>query len=221
MPSCRVKSSQHEKPLLKSKSVQQMWQQVLGVRREGVVDTRLLGSPKSFNSTTDCWTQFKFTFLGCAGVVNWRFNQARCIRGKRNHELRLACQRQPILNAVSPMLVDSRAAMLGPSAVLKNRSSRRALPCHLAHHRCEDQEFFFFFFQPLGSENEWQVRVACWVPGKLTKVAITKSGSTASTSMRDWSIAYPETTNVADQSRKRKGTHFTTTGRKGGIIICT
>ena len=37
---------------------------VLGVRGEGVVDTRLLGKPKSFDGSTDSWRQFKFTFSG-------------------------------------------------------------------------------------------------------------------------------------------------------------
>ena len=49
---------------------------VLGVRGEGVVDTRLLGKPKSFDRTTDNWRQFKFTFLGYAGAVDWRLKQA-------------------------------------------------------------------------------------------------------------------------------------------------
>ena len=39
---------------------------VLGVRG-GVVDTRLLRKPKSFDGTTCNWRQFKFTFLGYAG----------------------------------------------------------------------------------------------------------------------------------------------------------
>ena len=41
---------------------------VLRVRGERVVDTRLLGKPKSFDGTTDNWRQFKFTFLGYAGA---------------------------------------------------------------------------------------------------------------------------------------------------------
>ena len=49
---------------------------VLGVRGEGVVDTRLLGKPKSFNGSTDSWRQFKFTFLGYAGAVDSRLKQA-------------------------------------------------------------------------------------------------------------------------------------------------
>ena len=40
----------------------------LGVRGEGVVDTRLLGKPKSFDGSTDSWRQFKFTFLGYAMI---------------------------------------------------------------------------------------------------------------------------------------------------------
>ena len=49
---------------------------VLGVRGEGVVDTRLLGKPKSFDGSTDSWRQFKFTFLGYAGAVDSRLKQA-------------------------------------------------------------------------------------------------------------------------------------------------
>ena len=49
---------------------------VLGVRGEGVVDTLLLGKPKSFDGSTDSWRQFKFTFLGYAGAVGSRLKQA-------------------------------------------------------------------------------------------------------------------------------------------------
>ena len=49
---------------------------VLGVRGEGVVDTRLLGKPKSFDGSTDSWRQFKFTFLGYACAVDSRLKQA-------------------------------------------------------------------------------------------------------------------------------------------------
>ena len=49
---------------------------VLGVRGEGVVDTRLLGTPKSFDGSADSWRQFKFTFLGYAGAVDSRLKQA-------------------------------------------------------------------------------------------------------------------------------------------------
>ena len=49
---------------------------VLGVRGEGVVDTRLLGKPKSFDGSTDNWRQFKFTFLGYADTVDSRLKQA-------------------------------------------------------------------------------------------------------------------------------------------------
>ena len=45
---------------------------VLGVRGEGVVDTRLLGEPKNFDGTTDNWRQFVFTFWGYAGAVDSR-----------------------------------------------------------------------------------------------------------------------------------------------------
>ena len=43
---------------------------VLGVRDEGVVDTRLLVKPKSFDGTTDNLRQFKFTFLGYVGAFD-------------------------------------------------------------------------------------------------------------------------------------------------------
>ena len=46
------------------------------VRGEGVVDTRLLGKPKSFDGTAGNWRQFKFTFLGYAGAVDARLKQA-------------------------------------------------------------------------------------------------------------------------------------------------
>ena len=49
---------------------------VLGVRGEGVVDTRRLGKPKGLDGCTDSWRQFKFTFLGCAGAVDSRLKQA-------------------------------------------------------------------------------------------------------------------------------------------------
>ena len=49
---------------------------VLGVRGEGVVDTRLLGKPKSCDGSTDSWRQFKFTFLGYAGAVDSRLKLA-------------------------------------------------------------------------------------------------------------------------------------------------
>ena len=49
---------------------------VLGVRGEGVVDTRLLEKPKSFDGTTDSWRLFKFTFPGYAGAVDSRVKQA-------------------------------------------------------------------------------------------------------------------------------------------------
>ena len=49
---------------------------VPGVRGEGVVDTRLLEKPKSFDGSTDSWRQFKFTFLGYAGAVDSRPKQA-------------------------------------------------------------------------------------------------------------------------------------------------
>ena len=50
--------------------------QVLGVRGQGFVDTRLLGKPRSFDGSTDSWRQFKFTFLGYAGAVDSRLKQA-------------------------------------------------------------------------------------------------------------------------------------------------
>ena len=48
----------------------------LGERTEGVVDTRLLGKPKSFDGPMDNWRHVKFTFLGYAGAVNGRLKQA-------------------------------------------------------------------------------------------------------------------------------------------------
>ena len=66
---------------------------VLGVRGEGVVDTRLLGKPKNFDGATDNWRQFKFTFVGYAGAVDSRFKQvmieSEVFAGKRNCELYL------------------------------------------------------------------------------------------------------------------------------------
>ena len=50
-------------------------QRATEVRGEGVVDTRLLGKPKSFDGTTDNWRQFKFTFLVCAGAVDSTLKQ--------------------------------------------------------------------------------------------------------------------------------------------------
>ena len=44
------------------------------MRGEGVVDTRLLRKPTSFDGTTDNWRQFKFTFLGYGGAVDSRLN---------------------------------------------------------------------------------------------------------------------------------------------------
>ena len=44
--------------------------QSLTVRRDGVVYTRLLGNPKSFDGTSHTWRRFKFTFHGCAGAVD-------------------------------------------------------------------------------------------------------------------------------------------------------
>ena len=40
------------------------------------MDTRLLGKPKSNDGTSDIWRQFKLTFLGYAGGVDSRLNQA-------------------------------------------------------------------------------------------------------------------------------------------------
>ena len=120
----------------------------------------------------------------------------------------------------------TRAAMLGPSAVLKKRSSIRACLCHRAPHSCGDYEGVpgewsdvCGFLKLARSESEWQVQyawslhhplTACWVPGKQIKVAITKLGSTSSTSMRDLSTAYLGKTRIVDQSRGR-GTRRTTT----------
>ena len=43
---------------------------VLGVRSEGVVDTRSLGKPRIFDDATDNWRQSKFTFLIYDGAVD-------------------------------------------------------------------------------------------------------------------------------------------------------
>ena len=77
---------------------------VLGVRGEGVVDTRLLGKPKSFDGSTDSWRQFKFTFLGDAGAVDSRLkpgdDRERSAAGGIDYELSLACQRPASLFTV-------------------------------------------------------------------------------------------------------------------------
>ena len=49
---------------------------VLGVRSEGVVDTRSLGKPRIFDHATDNWRQSKFTFLIYDGAVDARPKQA-------------------------------------------------------------------------------------------------------------------------------------------------
>ena len=49
---------------------------VLGVRSEGVVDTRSLGNPRIFDDATDNWRQSKFTFLIYDGAVDARPKQA-------------------------------------------------------------------------------------------------------------------------------------------------
>ena len=49
---------------------------VLGVRSEGVVDTRSLGKPWIFDDATDTWRQSKFTFLIYDGAVDARPKQA-------------------------------------------------------------------------------------------------------------------------------------------------
>ena len=59
------------------------------MRGEGVVDTRLLEKPESFDGTTDNWRQFKFTFLGYAGAIDSRLKKAL-----------IESERQASLNAV-------------------------------------------------------------------------------------------------------------------------
>ena len=49
---------------------------VLGLRSEGVVDTRSLGKPMIFDDATDNWRQSKFTFLIYDGAVDARPKQA-------------------------------------------------------------------------------------------------------------------------------------------------
>ena len=70
------------------------------------------------------------------------------------------------------------------------------------------------FIKPLGSEKEWQIRMhgafRIRHVGPQGNRAITKFGSTSSTSMLGWLIENHETTNLADQIRER-GTHLATT----------
>ena len=49
---------------------------VLGVRSEGVVDTRSLEKPRIFDDATDNWRQSKFTLLIYDGAVDARPKQA-------------------------------------------------------------------------------------------------------------------------------------------------
>ena len=74
----------------------------LGVGGEGVVDTRLLGKPKS--STVQLETVQVLRFLGYAGAVDSRLKQAmiesEVFAGNSNHELSLACHKPTSLNAV-------------------------------------------------------------------------------------------------------------------------
>ena len=79
LPSCGVMSFHFSTRTAAAQSEQRATDAdtvVLGVRGEGVVDTRLLGKPKSFDGATDNWRQFKFTFLGYAGLVDSRLKQA-------------------------------------------------------------------------------------------------------------------------------------------------
>ena len=61
-------------------------------------------------------------------------------------------------------------------------------------------------------------RSTCWASGTQIKAAITKFGSTSSTSMLGWLIENHRTTNLVDQIRER-GTHLTTTARKGCTLV--
>ena len=73
------------------------------MRGKGVVDTRLLGKPKSFDRSTDSWRQFKFTF-----GLHWRSrlktqtgdDRERSAAGGIDYELSLACQRPASLYTV-------------------------------------------------------------------------------------------------------------------------
>ena len=77
---------------------------VLGARNEGVVDTRLLGKPKSFDGAMDNRRQFKFTFLGNAGAVNATLKQAMIEKE--------VMQEAAIMNSVLPV-GDQQASTVG------------------------------------------------------------------------------------------------------------
>ena len=77
---------------------------VLGVRSEGVVDTRSLGKPRSFDDATDNWRQSKFTFLGYDGAVDARPKQdgrERGAAGISTHGFSLGSQRPTGLNVAA------------------------------------------------------------------------------------------------------------------------
>ena len=79
---------------------------VLGVRGEGVVDTRLLGKPKSFDGSTGQLETVQVHVLG----PRWRSrlktqtgdDRERGAAGGIDHELSLACQRPAGLHTVVP-----------------------------------------------------------------------------------------------------------------------
>ena len=77
---------------------------VLGVRGEGVVDTRLLGKPKSFDGSTESWRQFNLTFLGYAAQSTQDSKKGddreRSAAGGIDYELSLASQRPASLHTV-------------------------------------------------------------------------------------------------------------------------
>ena len=74
---------------------------LLGVKGEGVVDTRLLGKPKSFDGSTDSWRQFKFTFLDYACAVDkTQTGDDRERSACRRQRLGIACQRPASLDTV-------------------------------------------------------------------------------------------------------------------------
>ena len=95
---------------------------VLGVRNEGVVDSRLLGKPKSFDGAVDNWKQFKFMFLGHAGAVDARLMQAMI-----QSEL---MQEAAIMNAALPVRDQQASTLLHYMLVLFLEGSAQRLLEH-------------------------------------------------------------------------------------------
>ena len=76
---------------------------VLGVRGEGVVDTRLLGKPKSFDGSTDSW-RLQVHVLGQRWSSRLKTqtgdDREQSAAGGIDYELSLACQRPASLYTV-------------------------------------------------------------------------------------------------------------------------